>query len=261
MSYKEIPLLTARDVELRAAQFFDDSVVMLVYKDARVDMRLLDECFGWQNWQRKHQVIDGNLYCSVLIKNQETGEWIEKQDVGTPSKTEAEKGNASDSFKRACFNVGIGRELYDAPFIKIPFKNTEIGVTNKGSKYLKVKLKVAYMQYNKTLGQFDEFVVVDNWGNVRFKLDNANSGTPKEENNASNAPNLAYNKSNQAANINIAPQEEKPLKTQNNSELRCCNCGANIEQKVYNFSMQRYKQPLCYKCQKDADKLNKIYGK
>ncbi|NOW12590.1 hypothetical protein B0H35_000004 [Clostridium acetobutylicum] len=45
--------------------------------------------------------------------------WISKQDVGTESNTEKEKGQASDSFKRACFNFGIGRELYTSPFIWI----------------------------------------------------------------------------------------------------------------------------------------------
>lgn len=90
-------------------------VSILLYKDARVDMRLLDETVGPQKWQRKHELINGNLFCSVGISFD--GEWIWKQDVGTESYTEKEKGQASDAFKRACFNWGIGRELYSAPFI------------------------------------------------------------------------------------------------------------------------------------------------
>jgi len=42
---------------------------------------------------------------------------LTEEDTGTESNTEKEKGLASDSFKRACFNWGIGRELYTAPFI------------------------------------------------------------------------------------------------------------------------------------------------
>ena len=91
--------------------------IYLLYKDARCDMNILDESVGVANWQRNHQVIDGNLYCNVGIKFHD--EWIWKQDVGVESNTEAEKGQASDSFKRACFNFGIGRELYTSPLIKI----------------------------------------------------------------------------------------------------------------------------------------------
>ena len=91
----------------------------LLYKDARVDMALLDEEVGAMNWQRKHEFKDGKLYCSVGIYDEDKEQWIWKEDVGTESMSEAEKGQASDSFKRACFNWGIGRELYTAPFIWI----------------------------------------------------------------------------------------------------------------------------------------------
>lgn len=93
---------------------------ILLYKDARVDQNILDELFGQFGWKRSHQQIGDRLYCTVSIKDPDTGEWIDKQDVGTESFTEPEKGQASDSFKRACFNWGIGRELYTAPFIWIP---------------------------------------------------------------------------------------------------------------------------------------------
>ena len=92
---------------------------LLLYKDARVDMSILDETFGWDGWQREHEFKDGKLYCKVKIWSDRLSEWIVKEDVGTESYTEKEKGQASDSFKRACVNVGIGRELYTAPFIWI----------------------------------------------------------------------------------------------------------------------------------------------
>jgi hypothetical protein len=95
---------------------------ILLYKDARCDMRLLDEVVGQMNWKREHRSIDGRLYCTVSIYDKERGEWVSKEDVGVESRTEAEKGQASDAFKRACFNWGIGRELYTAPFIWISGK-------------------------------------------------------------------------------------------------------------------------------------------
>ena len=109
--------LRADEIDARIAQIKPKGVTLLLYKDARCDMNILDETFGAFEWERKHEVIDGRLYCTVKIKDPDSGEWISKQDVGTESYTEKEKGQASDSFKRACFNWGIGRELYTAPFI------------------------------------------------------------------------------------------------------------------------------------------------
>ena len=123
-------LLRADEIDARVATVSEKGCSLLLYKDARCDMRILDETAGAYYWQRRHEVIDGNLYCSVGIFNPNTGEWIWKQDVGTESYTEKEKGQASDSFKRACFNWGIGRELYTAPFIWIPAGKVKIETYN-----------------------------------------------------------------------------------------------------------------------------------
>ena len=110
--------LKADEIECRIGTIKEGSgLSLLLYKDARCDMNLLDETVGIMNWQRTHEVIDGKLCCIVSIWDDEKNQWINKQDVGTESNTEAEKGVFSDSFKRACVNVGIGRELYTAPFI------------------------------------------------------------------------------------------------------------------------------------------------
>lgn len=93
--------------------------ILLLYKNARADMDLLDEEYGKLGWQRTHTFKDGRLYCTVSVWDKEKGQWISREDVGTESNTEAEKGQASDSFKRACVNFGNGRELYTAPFIYI----------------------------------------------------------------------------------------------------------------------------------------------
>ena len=121
--------LTAEDIECRVQSVKDNGLVLLLYKNARVDMNILDETVGCERWQRAHELIDGHLFCNVGI-NFPTADgferWVWKQDVGVESNTEAEKGEASDSFKRACFNWGIGRELYSAPFIWIPAQNCNI---------------------------------------------------------------------------------------------------------------------------------------
>ena len=109
--------LRADEIECRIAQAKQNGVSLLLYKDARCDQIILDETVGAMNWQRHHNRDNAN--CIVSIWDAEKKQWIGKEDTGTESNTEKEKGLASDSFKRACFNWGIGRELYTAPFIWI----------------------------------------------------------------------------------------------------------------------------------------------
>lgn len=115
---KKFRFLTASEVDARVSTVGDKGLSLLLYKDARCDMRILDETVGPENWQREHYECKGNLFCRVGIRC--GNEWVWKSDCGTESYTEKEKGEASDSFKRACFNWGIGRELYTAPFIWVP---------------------------------------------------------------------------------------------------------------------------------------------
>lgn len=113
--------LKAEEIECRVAQATEKGVSLLLYKDARCDQNILDETVGPKNWQRHHTRDNAN--CIVSIWDNDKLDWIEKEDTGTESNTEKEKGLASDSFKRACFNWGIGRELYTAPFIWINAEN------------------------------------------------------------------------------------------------------------------------------------------
>ena len=106
--------------------------IILAYKDARIDMQRLDEVCGSLNWKREHTRDNHN--CIVSVFNIETNQWISKEDTGTESNTEKEKGLASDSFKRACFNWGIGRELYDYPIIQIKLNANEFKIENYGGK-------------------------------------------------------------------------------------------------------------------------------
>lgn len=136
-------------------------ITLLLYKDARVDMTLLDESVGSMNWQRKHEFKDGKLYCSVGIYDVDKKEWVWKEDVGIESNTEAEKGQASDSFKRACVNWGIGRCLYTAPFIYIkPLPKENMIYT---------KFFVKNISYNEN-NEIVNLVIVDNNNLVRYSL-------------------------------------------------------------------------------------------
>ena len=118
--------LKANEIDCRIATIKTNGLSLLLYKDARVDQNILDETVGPYNWRRDHSLINGNLFCTVSLYDSEKQEWVSKQDVGTESYTEKEKGQDSDSFKRACFNWGIGRELYTAPFIWIPSDKCDI---------------------------------------------------------------------------------------------------------------------------------------
>lgn len=126
-----IRLLRADEIEVRVSQINEKGATLLLYKDARCDMNILDETFGVFGWQRHHSRDNAN--CVVSIWSEEKKQWIDKEDTGTESFTEKEKGLASDSFKRACFNVGIGRELYTAPFIWV--SADKMRIYQKNGKY------------------------------------------------------------------------------------------------------------------------------
>lgn len=114
---ESVRALRADEVECRVMTVTEKGFQMLLYKDARCDMNVLDETFGPLNWTRSHDLINGSLYCTISVWNDAIKQWVPKQDLGTESNTEKEKGEASDSFKRAGFNWNIGRELYTKIFI------------------------------------------------------------------------------------------------------------------------------------------------
>ena len=157
----EFRALTDNDVELRVGKITDKGASYLLYKDARVDMSILDEVCGTFGWQREHREMKGVMYCGVSIKSPD-GEWITKWDAGAESYTEKEKGEASDSFKRACFNWGIGRELYTAPFIWITLTDDEKEKKGSGC------FSVSNMQVVD--GKIVALEIVDKKGNVRFTM-------------------------------------------------------------------------------------------
>lgn len=96
---------------------YKGSCTLLLYQDARAAMDILDETVGPENWQKEYYEVKGNVYCRLGIHT-ESG-WVWKADCGIESNVDAQKGEASDAFKRAAVNFGIGRELYSGPRIKI----------------------------------------------------------------------------------------------------------------------------------------------
>lgn len=169
----EFRTLKANEIDCRIQSLNEKNgsvgAVVLLYKDARVDMRLLDEVVGAMNWKREHAIIGDRLYCTVSIYNEHTGEWVGKSDVGTESNTEKEKGQASDSFKRACFNWGIGRELYSAPFTYINLQKSEwyTGKDGKPKSYAKFTVKEIDYDENRNI---NKLIIVDSKGAVRYTI-------------------------------------------------------------------------------------------
>jgi hypothetical protein len=141
--------------------------IILAYKNARADMSRLDEACGALNWKREH--TNGNHNCIVSVWVKDKKEWVSKEDTGVESFAEKEKGLASDSFKRACFNWGIGRELYDYPFIQIKLKEDEFNISGD-------KVKQTYRLNLKKWTWFSQWIdgglqylaCKDESGKVRF---------------------------------------------------------------------------------------------
>lgn len=130
--------LRADEIEVRVQSVKEKGAVLLLYKNARVDMAILDETVKPFNWQREHKEVNGVVYCGVAINENYIepslpANWVWKWDAGSESQTEKEKGQASDSFKRACFNWGIGRELYTSPFTWVGADKMNIYKKQNGS--------------------------------------------------------------------------------------------------------------------------------
>jgi hypothetical protein len=161
--------LTITEIDFRVQSINKGGyATILAYKDARADMNRLDEIYGVGFWQKKYELINGNLFCSVGIYNKELSQWIWLQDVGTESNTEKEKGQASDAFKRACFNLGIGRELYDYPLIQVKlFENEFDKQYNKPTFDFKLKEWVWFSQFDEN-NKINYLGAKDQNGKIRF---------------------------------------------------------------------------------------------
>lgn len=209
---KEIRLLKADEIELRVNTINEKGVTLLLYKDARCDMNILDETFGIFGWQRHH--VRDNANCIISIWDDEKKQWIEKEDTGTESFTEKEKGLASDSFKRAGFNVGIGRELYTAPFIWVPSSKTEIKKGNNGK-----------------LTTFDKFIVAEITYTDKRTIDGLKIVNQNGE--------VVFEK---------YPKQKEKKTTQKQEEAICTDCGKPVNSAMATRTKKAFGTVLCKEC-------------
>ena len=165
--------LTINEIDFRVQSINKGGyATILAYKDARVDMNRLDAVYGVGFWQKKYNVINDNLFCSVGVWNGQLNQWVWVQDVGTESMAEKEKGQASDAFKRACFNLGIGRELYDYPIIQVKLEQNEFVLKdNKAYPTFDFKLKdwIWFSQFDEN-GKLNYLGAKDQNGKARFQF-------------------------------------------------------------------------------------------
>lgn len=212
--------LNANEIEVRVGQASAKGVSLLLYKDARVDMTLLDETVGPMNWQRYHSRENAN--CTVAIFDSDKKAWISKEDTGTESNTEAEKGLASDSFKRACVNWGIGRELYTSPFIWIKAGDCEVQPKSNGKGYeCKDKFAVDAIEYNDRREISALSIKNAKTGKVVFVMGKA-------------AP---------------APRKTAPEKYSTAFIPKCADCDEELTPAEHDYSVKNYGRPLCRNCQ------------
>jgi len=191
---RKFRLLTADEIEVRVATANKQSgVSLLLYKDARADMTILDETVGAENWQRRHTRDNAN--CIVSIWDSEKQMWIEKEDTGTESNTEKEKGLASDSFKRACTNWGIGRELYTAPFIWVRASLVE-WINKNGKSYPKDSFRVRDITYDDK-NRIKTLVIVKSGGVVVFSTEKKDLQPPPQ----AKAEMISANQINEITNL------------------------------------------------------------
>lgn len=236
----EFRCLKEDEIDVKIGTVTAKGVTLLLYKNARVDMAILDETVGAENWQRDHKEVKGNLYCGIGINvnyklpqviSKEDGtivltpeKWVWKWDCGVESAFGGkEKGEASDSFKRAGFNWGIGRELYTSPFI---FVECEIAKKDIGGYYIKnaeddrrfKSLRVAKIEYNDKR-EITNLVIVDGQGCQVY---------PK-----------VFNKAETPTNKVVVEKT-----------CVCEKCGEGVTEKVANYSKDKYGKVLCFNCQK-----------
>lgn len=234
--------LRADEVEVRVAQIGPYYTQLLLYKDARCDMNILDEGVGPDNWQRRHTRDNAN--CVVSIWDEAKRQWIEKEDTGTESNTEKEKGLASDSFKRACVNWGIGRELYTAGRISVPTNKLKFDEKN-GKKVLKDLLDVTEMDVEN--GVIKRLIISKDDGTIVFRKDSI------EDKKETPSPSDADKKETPS------PSEKTPVSASEVNPPLCAGCGCVIApygkrtaQQMAQASKAKFGRVLCVGCATEA---------
>ena len=232
---KEIRLLTANDIDVKVKQVSEKGAVLLLYKNARVDMTILDETYGLQNWECDYKEIKGNLYCGIGVRESEDKPFVWKWDCGIESREDdgnEKKGEASDAFKRAGFKWGIGRELYTAPFT---FANVPTTQSNGNWKLANPYERFKVKEIEFIARAITKLVIVDSKGNTVYSLIPQNP--------------LAQS-TKQPTTTNNSTEPQNTPKTSEKTNLFCTECNAEVSDKVAMYSNSKLGRILCYECQK-----------
>lgn len=166
---RKFRLLRAEEIEVRVKQASEKGISALVYKTSRVDMDILDETVGAENWADDYREIHGNLYCGIGIRPAPGQPFVWKWDCGIESREDAgneKKGEASDAFKRAGVKWGIGRELYTAPFVFLSVPTVKDGVRYRPKDPF-ARYDVAQIGYDASR-RISRLVIVDGKGQPVF---------------------------------------------------------------------------------------------
>lgn len=247
---KKFRLLKPDEIEVRISQCDERGVNLLLYKTARTDADLLDETVGTDNWENDFKLVDGVLYGGIGVNYGKGLVW--KWDAGTESNTEAEKGRASDAFKRAGFKHGIGRELYSSPRIKIPAEQCKTLKKNDKGKWQCFDsfdvLDIAYDEQERI-----KSLVIGKFGKEAFRY-------PAQRTSSNTAQKAAQSPQD-------APAVPIPPTVQN--KLLCDVCGNEIFDSIKSDGTQwkapdiahythlRYKRRMCVSCLAAAQKREK----
>lgn len=96
---------------------------LLLYIDSRCASNILDETVGAFNWSIEYKPIGDKVFGRLSIYDEEGNIWVHKEDTGSASEFESDKGLSSDILKRCLARWGCDY-LYTAPKIKIQCPNT-----------------------------------------------------------------------------------------------------------------------------------------
>lgn len=247
---RKFRLLRADEIECRISEIDKDGryINLLLYKTARTDAALLDETIGFDNWCNDYKMLDGKLYCGIGIRS-ENGEWIWRWNVGTESNTEAEKGQASDAFKRAGFVIGIGTELYSSPRITVWNNACEIK-DYSGKKKCFDRFAVKRIEYDDQQNIKALEIVNETRGNICFTFPSQKQvgrpvtapqrPEPPQEQQRMNPAQRAAQRVQTAQGTVQRPGEQLPV---------CTKCGKPVTPQVATFSQRAFGRIICYGCQ------------
>ena len=232
---RNFELLTADQIECRISTVTEKGCSLLLYKTARTDYEMLDKHVTMFGWRNDYKEIDGKMYCGIAIKDNNTGEWIWKWNVGTESNQDAEKGQASDAMKRAGFCWGIGTELYSAPFIWIPAEYLmKLKFIEKSGKWVcKDTFTVKEIGYDEQ-ENINNLVIINQDKNIVFP--SYRSRAPKVEESNPYVPTKA---------------EQRPVQQPVGTiSSKCIECGKIVTLAEKAYSEKSYGYCLCRDCQK-----------